>query len=88
MPKRLILCLIRHHAIKTYWRSGGIIPRIFDLGTREMLVVSFMLRLLYPRFPLYSRLGGSQIQSGKGGEEKSLALRYIPNPFEKVFVTH
>jgi hypothetical protein len=23
-----------HHAMKTYWGSGGIAPRIFDLGTR------------------------------------------------------
>jgi hypothetical protein len=26
--------LTEHHAMKTYWRSGGIIPRILDLGTR------------------------------------------------------
>jgi hypothetical protein len=24
----------KHHAIKTYWKSGGIAPRILDLGTR------------------------------------------------------
>jgi hypothetical protein len=28
------LYLTKHHAIKAYWRSGGIAPRIPDLGTR------------------------------------------------------
>jgi hypothetical protein len=31
---KLSLCLTKHHAMKTYWGSGGIIPRILDLGTR------------------------------------------------------
>jgi hypothetical protein len=31
---KFFLCLIKHHAMKTYWRSGGIAPRILDLGTR------------------------------------------------------
>jgi hypothetical protein len=31
---KLSLCLTKHHAMKTYWRSGGIAPRILDLGTR------------------------------------------------------
>jgi urease accessory protein UreH len=26
-------CLTKHHAMKTYWGSGGIAPRILDLGT-------------------------------------------------------
>jgi hypothetical protein len=30
----LSLWLIKHHAMKTYWRSGGIAPRILELGTR------------------------------------------------------
>jgi hypothetical protein len=43
--------------MKTYWRSGGIAPRILDLGTRWRWVVSFTPRLLYPQgkspwFPL------------------------------------
>jgi hypothetical protein len=28
------LCLTKHHAMKTYWGSGGIAPCILDLGTR------------------------------------------------------
>jgi hypothetical protein len=28
------LCLTKHHAMKTYWGSEGIAPRILDLGTR------------------------------------------------------
>jgi hypothetical protein len=31
---KLSLCLTKHRAIKTYWRSGGIDPRIVYLGTR------------------------------------------------------
>jgi hypothetical protein len=27
------LCLTKHHAMKTYWGSGGIAPRI-NIGTR------------------------------------------------------
>jgi hypothetical protein len=27
----LSLCLTKHHAMKTYWGSGGIAPRILDL---------------------------------------------------------
>jgi hypothetical protein len=26
--------VIEHHAMKTYWRSGGIVPRILELVTR------------------------------------------------------
>jgi len=25
--------LLKHHAMKTYWRSGGIAPRILNLST-------------------------------------------------------
>jgi hypothetical protein len=28
------LCLTKHHAMKAYWGSGDIAPRILDLGTR------------------------------------------------------
>jgi hypothetical protein len=28
----LSLCLTKHHAMKTYWGSGGIAPRILNLG--------------------------------------------------------
>jgi hypothetical protein len=31
---KLSLCLIKYHAMKTNWGSGGIAPRILDLGTR------------------------------------------------------
>jgi hypothetical protein len=31
---KLSLCLTKHHAMKTYWGSGGIAPFILDLGTR------------------------------------------------------
>jgi len=31
---KLSLCLTKHHAIRTYWGSGGIAPRVLDLITR------------------------------------------------------
>jgi hypothetical protein len=68
-----------HHAMKAYWGSGGITPRILDLGTRWRSVVSFTHRPLYPQgknawYPLDRRLGGPQSRSGRCGEEK------IPQP--------
>jgi hypothetical protein len=27
----LSLCLTKHHAMETYWRSGGVVPRILWL---------------------------------------------------------
>jgi hypothetical protein len=32
-PRRRISCLNEHHAVKTYWGSRGIAPRILNLGT-------------------------------------------------------
>jgi hypothetical protein len=51
-------------------------PRILNLGTRWKWVVSFTPWPLYlqwkrPWYPLDRRLGGSQIRSGRGGEEKN-----------------
>jgi len=46
---KLPLCLTKHHAIKTYCESGGIVPRILNLGTRWNWVVNVTPRLLYPR---------------------------------------
>jgi hypothetical protein len=74
---KLSLCLTKHHVIKTYWRSGGIAPRILYLGSRRRWVVSFTTRPLCPQgkspwYPLdRRRLGGPQSRSGRGGEEKN-----------------
>jgi hypothetical protein len=73
---KLSLCLTKHHDMKTYWGSGGIAPRILDLGTRWMWVVSFTPQPLYrqgksPWYLLYRRLVGPQNHSGHGGEEKN-----------------
>jgi hypothetical protein len=46
---KLSVCLTKHHARKTYWKSGGIAPHILDLGTRWRWVVSFTFRPLYPQ---------------------------------------
>jgi hypothetical protein len=81
---KLPLCLTKHHAMKTYWGSGGIAPRILDLGIRWRWVVSFTHRPLYPQgksrwYPLDRRLGGPQSRSGCGGEQinsQPVAQRY------------
>jgi hypothetical protein len=78
--------LSEHHATKAYWGSGGIAPRILDLGTRWMHVFSFTPRPLYlqgknPWYPLDRRLGGPQSWSERGGEEKnSLPLLGLEPP--------
>jgi hypothetical protein len=41
MPWRRALCLIKHHAMKTNWVSGGTALRIINLGTSWRCVVSF-----------------------------------------------
>jgi hypothetical protein len=61
--------------------SGGIAPRIIDIGSRWRWVVSFTPRPLYPQgksplYPLDRRLGGPQSRSGRGGEEKN--SQHIP----------
>jgi hypothetical protein len=33
---KLSLCLTKHHAMKAYWGSGGVAPRILDFGTRRL----------------------------------------------------
>jgi hypothetical protein len=73
---KLSLWLTKNHAMKMYWRSGGIAPHILDLGTRWGWVVSFKPQLLYPQgkspwYPLDRRLGGPQSHSGHDGEQKN-----------------
>jgi hypothetical protein len=71
--------------MKAYWGSGGIAPRILDLGTRWNCVVSFTARILYPQgnspwYPLDRRLSGLQNRSGRGGEENSQLLSGLELP--------
>jgi hypothetical protein len=82
---KLSLCVTKHHATKMYWGSGGIAPRILDLGTRWRWMVGFTLRPLYTQgkslwYPLDRRLGGPQSCSGHGSEEKNSHPRRESNP--------
>jgi hypothetical protein len=72
--------------MRTYWGSGGIAPRILDLGIRWRWVVSFTPRPLYPQgkspqYPLGRTLGGPQSRSGyaKGKEEEMLKRALLSN---------
>jgi hypothetical protein len=53
---KLSLWLTRHHAMRKYCGSGGIVPRILDLGTRWRWVVSFTPR---SRFTPRERVPGT-----------------------------
>jgi hypothetical protein len=62
--------------MKAYWGSGSVTPRIRDLGTIWMWVISFTPRPLYPQekslwYASDRRLSGPQSRSGRGGEEKN-----------------
>jgi hypothetical protein len=52
------LCLIKRHAMKEDWGSGGIAPLIHPQGKS-------------PWYPLDRRLSGPQSRSGRGGKEKN-----------------
>jgi hypothetical protein len=72
----LFLCLTENNAMKTYWGSGGIAPRILDLWTKRRWVVSFTPR------PIYQR-GKNPISTGKeaGWAPKSVWTRWWREKF-------
>jgi hypothetical protein len=77
--------LTKHHAMKAYWESGGIAPRILDLGTRWRWVVSFTPPSLHPQgnspwYPLERRLSGPQSRSGRSDEKNSQLLPGLEPP--------
>jgi hypothetical protein len=73
---KLSLCLTKHHAMKKYWRSGGVVPLILDLGTRmkvsgQIHDPAALPQGKRPRYPGGRRMGGTQSRSGHGGEGKN-----------------
>jgi hypothetical protein len=73
------LCLTKHHAMKMYWVSGGIAPRILDLGTRWRWVVSSLSGRFTPR----ERAPGTRLIGGSVGPSAGLdavVKRKIPSP--------
>jgi hypothetical protein len=89
---KLSQCLIKYQAMKMYWASVGVAPRILNPSIRWKWVVIFTPRPLYPQYPLDSGLGGPQSQSGRGGEEKKshhCPYRELkpgpPNDSDKIF---
>jgi len=57
--------------MKTYWGSGGIIPRILNVCTTRRWVVNFTLWLLFCRGESVRKIRGSQWVSVCGGEAKN-----------------
>jgi hypothetical protein len=76
---KLSLCLTKHHSMKAYWGSGGIAPRILDLGTRWRCPGRFTLRES-SWYPLDRRLVRPQSRPERGGEEKIPSPRQESNP--------
>jgi hypothetical protein len=75
----LSLCLTKYHAMKTYWGRRGIAPRILELGTGWKLSGCFTLWGKSTRYPLYRRLGGSQIRRGRGAKRKNPIISTAEN---------
>jgi hypothetical protein len=75
LERSCTLCLTKHHARRTCWRSGGIAPRI-NINTRgEWPAIRsgcFTPRGRSYRYRSDRRLGGSQSRSGRGGEKKKI----------------
>jgi hypothetical protein len=53
---KLSLGLTKHHAVKPYSGSGGIAPRILDLGTRWRRVVRYFIYLILNEVTFWNRL--------------------------------
>jgi hypothetical protein len=78
------LCLAKHHAMKTYWGWNYSTTHSWPRHKKEVCG-QLHTRSLYPRrkglrYPLDRRLGGSQSQSGRGGEENISSPRRESNP--------
>jgi len=83
---KLFLSLIKQHrAMKTYWGSEGIAPRILSPWHYMEVSVQFHAPSASPqgrslRYPLDRRLGGPQSRSGRGVKEKNSQLRSSDRP--------
>jgi hypothetical protein len=76
--------LASHH--EDMWRCGDTAPHILALGSRWRWVVSFTPRSIYLqrkslRYPMDMRLGGSQNQCRRCGEEKRIEPRFHSRPY-------
>jgi hypothetical protein len=66
-------CLIKHHALKTYWGRGSFAPRILNLDNRwSEWPASRFGRLPQGKKSPVRRLGGYLNWSGHGGEKKNV----------------
>jgi hypothetical protein len=63
----------KHHAMKTYWGSGGINPHWTEVSGRL-----HALDALPPLYPLDRRLKGPQSRFGRGSEDKKIPSQTLP----------
>jgi hypothetical protein len=73
---KLLLCLTKHHAMKTYSVSGG--THTFSALDEGEWWTSHLGRFT-PGTHWLGRLGGLQSRSGRGGEEKKLTTAPVGN---------
>jgi hypothetical protein len=76
LKAKFSLCSTKHQVMKTYWGSGGIAPRILDLGLDggEWSVSRPGRFTPRERAPGIHWIGGWVGSSGHGGEEKNSQL--------------
>jgi hypothetical protein len=67
---KLSLYLTKYLGHENILGSGGVALLMLNLGPRWRRVVSFTSRPLYPWYPLYRSLVGSQSRSGHDSEDK------------------
>jgi hypothetical protein len=66
------------------WGSGGIAPRVLNLGARWTWAISFTSRPLYPRCTYDRWLGGPQSWSGRGQKPcliRNILLKWITEKY-------
>jgi hypothetical protein len=75
---KLFPYLTKHQAMKKYWESGGIAPRILKLGIIWETSGKLHARPALSPGPLHRRMGGAQSRYGRDGEEIEVPLLPLP----------
>jgi hypothetical protein len=82
LKEKLPLCLIKHHAMKT-WVSGGIAPRILKMGTKWRWAVIFTARPFCPGEGASDTHSTGGLLDPRFGLDSAVAERKCPCPYRK-----